>query len=53
MSFVNLYFGLKLLPIIIFGICIVIFILWVAWILMVEKIKDIKNNIVNKFKRNK
>jgi hypothetical protein len=51
MGFVNLYFGLKLLPVIIIGFCVLVFVLWVAWILMIEKIKDCKNKLLGKFRK--
>ena len=51
MNFVNLYFGLKLLPIIIVAICILIIVVIIGYAMIVEKLRKFKNKITKKFSK--
>ena len=51
MNFVNLYFGLKLIPIIIMVICVLIIVLSYFYAIIIDKFNTIKRKIIKKFSR--
>lgn len=51
MNFINLYFGLKLIPIVVLIICGLILVVLFGYAIIVDKVRSIKRRIINKFNK--